>query len=74
MGLLKLIRPDTYVAVTDSYPKGQLEEIAKICGELVVLEPQSIGISSTKEVEEVLLKRLDKGYRLMVEDIKAGKI
>lgn len=73
-GLLEAVKPDVYVAVTDSYPKKQLSEIRKLCGELVVLERQGVGISTTAEIEAVLLQRIGKGFDQMIESIKDGKI
>ena len=73
-GLLEAVKPDVYVAVTDSYPRRQLSEIRKLCGELVVLERQGVGISTTAEIEAVLLQRIGKGFDQMIQSIKEGKI
>lgn len=40
-GLIKKIRPDVFVAVEDSYPQRQQEEIKLHCKELVVLPRQA---------------------------------
>lgn len=47
-GLLQVVRPDVYVAVEDSYPQSQLDQIRQYCGELVVLPRQAE--TSTSEI------------------------
>ncbi len=39
--LVTAIKPDVFVAVVDSYPKDQLEELKKYCKEVIVLERQA---------------------------------
>ncbi len=73
-GLLNLVKPDVYVAVTNSYPEDQLAEICALCGELVVLAPQGVGISTTQEILQVVEKRMRKGVDLMFDHLKEGKI
>lgn len=73
-GLLKAVKPDVYVAVTNSYPEEQLKEIQEFCPELIVLDPQGVGISTTQEIMEVVEKRMRKGVDLMFQSLRDGKI
>lgn len=40
-GLIKAVRPDIFIAVLDSYPDWQLEEIRRYVGEIKVLQRQA---------------------------------
>lgn len=68
-GLLRLIRPDVFVAVEDSYPPEQRAEIQRYSGELVVLPRQAESTSSTGIIQNLikgnpeLMERLAKGIR-----------
>ena len=64
-GLLKKIKPDIFVAVEDSYPKEQLEEIKKHCGKLVVLPRQAENTSTSKMIQQTVKKHLEKMYNLV---------
>lgn len=39
-----------------------------------MLDPQGVGISTTAEIEAVVLKRVGKGFEQMIQSIKDGKI
>lgn len=40
-GLVKEIKPDVFVAVVDSYPQEQIDELKKYCKEVIVLDRQA---------------------------------
>ena len=63
--LLKKIRPDVFVAVVDSYPKKQLNDIKKYCKELVVLPRQAENTSTTRMVQDTVKKHLDEMYAMV---------
>lgn len=64
-GLIKAVRPDVFVAVEDSYPESQLEEIRKHCGDVVVLPRQAQNTSTTNLVQGAVKKHLDQMYSLL---------
>lgn len=64
-GLVKKIKPDIFVAVRDSYPKSQLDEIKKYCGKLVILPRQAENTSTTKMIQFTVKKHLDEMYELL---------
>lgn len=47
-GLIKLIRPDTLVVTEETYNEETLQELTKICGQVVCLEPQAETSTSAK--------------------------
>lgn len=55
-GLLKMLRPNIFVAVEDSYPEEQKEMIKKFCGELVVLPRQAEDTSSSEIIQRIIKK------------------
>lgn len=63
--LLKRLNPDVFVAVEDSYPKEQLDEIAKFCTELVVLPRQAENTSTSRMIQYAVKKHLDKMYEIL---------
>ena len=62
--LIKKLKPDVFVAVEDSYPKKQLEEIKKYCAELVVLPRQAENTSTTRLIQGTIKKQLDQMYKM----------
>jgi D-beta-D-heptose 7-phosphate kinase/D-beta-D-heptose 1-phosphate adenosyltransferase len=62
--LVKKIKPDVFVAVEDSYPEKQLEEIKKYCTELIVLPRQAENTSTTRLIQGTIKKQLDQMYKL----------
>jgi rfaE bifunctional protein nucleotidyltransferase chain/domain len=62
--LIKKLKPDVFVAVEDSYPKEQLEEIKKYCTELVVLPRQAENTSTTRLIQGTIKKQLDQMYKM----------
>jgi rfaE bifunctional protein nucleotidyltransferase chain/domain len=65
--LLKKIHPDVFVAVEDSYPEKQLQEIRPHCGELIVLPRQAENTSTTRMIQGTIKKQLDQMYKLIDE-------
>lgn len=63
--LLRKVKPDVFVAVEDSYPKDQLDEIKQHCSELVVLPRQAENTSTTRMVQETVKKHLEQMYALV---------
>ncbi len=53
-GLLRMIKPDIFVAVEDSYPDDQKIEIEKFCGKLAVLPRQAQNTSSSMIIQQVI--------------------
>ncbi len=66
-GLVKAIHPDVFVAVEDSYPQEQLDDIKRHVGELIVLPRQAETTSTTKMIQFAVKKHLDKMYEILDE-------
>ena len=64
-GLAKAVKPDVFVAVVDSYPQEQLDEIKKHCKELVVLPRQAENTSTSRLIQGTIKKHLDEMYKLI---------
>ena len=62
--LIKKIQPDIFVAVEDSYPQDQLDEIQKYCGKLVVLPRQAENTSTSRMIQDTVKKHLNKMHKL----------
>lgn len=56
--LIKKIRPDVFIAVEDSYPEEQLNEIKMYCVEVVVLPRQAENTSTSKVIQDTVKKTL----------------
>ncbi|MCK5413219.1 MAG: adenylyltransferase/cytidyltransferase family protein [Candidatus Pacebacteria bacterium] len=59
MNILKKVNPDVFVAIEESYPKEQREEIEKLCGEMKLLERQAENTSTSDIIEKTFKKRLE---------------
>ncbi|MDQ3008070.1 MAG: adenylyltransferase/cytidyltransferase family protein [bacterium] len=46
--LVKTVKPDVLIATTDTYTDQQIQELEKICGKVVVLEPMATTSTSAK--------------------------
>lgn len=46
--LIKLIKPDTLIATKETYTDKEIKQLEKICGQIVVLEPQATTSTSAK--------------------------
>jgi D-glycero-beta-D-manno-heptose 1-phosphate adenylyltransferase len=64
-GLVRELEPDVFVAVEDSYPQEQLDEIEKHCEKLIVLPRQAENTSTTNLVQNTVKKHLDQMYSLL---------
>jgi rfaE bifunctional protein nucleotidyltransferase chain/domain len=60
--LIKLIRPDVLIATQDTYTKEQIKQLAKYCGEVVVLDPQATTSTTAK------LRRMNIGLSNKMKD------
>ena len=58
-GLLKIVQPDVYVAVTDSYPADQIKDIKKFAGQVLQLPRQAQQTSSTNIIERTVKSHLE---------------
>ncbi len=56
-GLLKAVGPDVFVAVEDSYPKDQVEEIQTFCGGVEVLSRQAT-TSTSEQIRRTLITQI----------------
>jgi D-beta-D-heptose 7-phosphate kinase/D-beta-D-heptose 1-phosphate adenosyltransferase len=65
--LIRRIRPDVFVAVEDSYPEQQIEDIKQFCGELVCLPRQAQNTSTSRIVEDAVKKHIGKLLELTME-------
>ncbi len=66
--LIKLLTPDVFIAVEDSYPPEQIEEIKKFCADVTVLPRQAENTSTSDFVQKMLkgnllplIEKLSKG-------------
>jgi len=57
--LLDIVKPDTFVAVTDSYPPEQIEDIRRFCANVEQLPRQADDTSTSNLVEKIM-----KGHQL----------
>lgn len=60
-GLIKMLRPDIFVAVEDSYPEEQREIIRQFCGALIILPRQAENTSSTRIIEKIMRHAKESG-------------
>ncbi len=56
--LIEVLRPDLFVAVQDSYPKEQIEQIKEYCKEVIVLPRQAENTSTSDIVQNMLKESL----------------
>ena len=47
-GLIRLIKPDTLVVTQETYSQEQLEQLSKLCGQVICLEPQATTSTSAE--------------------------
>lgn len=66
-GLLKLVKPDVFVAVEDSYPESQLRIIRRHCGRLIVLPRQAEQTSTSFVVQKIIKQNPELVEKLMRE-------
>ena len=63
--LVRTIQPDIFVAVEESYPQTQLDEIKRHCANLVMLPRQAENTSTTRMIQQVVKQHLDQMYTLL---------
>lgn len=63
--LIKIIKPDVFIAVEDSYSKKQIADIKKYCKEVIVLPRQAERTSTSKMIQYAVKKHLDEMYQLL---------
>jgi rfaE bifunctional protein nucleotidyltransferase chain/domain len=56
--LVKIIQPDVFVCIAESYPEQQRKEIKQFCAELVELPRQAENTSTTKIIEKAIKTHL----------------
>lgn len=66
--LIKLVRPDTLIATEGTYKSQDLKKLRKICGEVVVLEPQATTSTTAK------LRRLNIGLARKIKEAVTDSI
>lgn len=66
--LIKLLKPDVLIATQGTYTPEQIKKLKKICGQVVVLEPQAITSTSAK------LRRLNIGLSQKMKDAVTDSI
>jgi D-glycero-beta-D-manno-heptose 1-phosphate adenylyltransferase len=81
--LIKVVRPDVLIATKETYSKDDLKELKKICGKVVVLEPQAttstsakirlLQISTAKKLEQSLTPRLISTIQEVLSGVKGTK-
>ena len=59
-GLLKTVKPDVFVAVTDSYPPAQIRDIKKMVKDVIQLPRQAEKTSSTNIIEKTVKSHFEK--------------
>src|SRR3989344_1889365 len=59
-GLIKKVRPDVFIAVEDSYPEAQLEDIKQYSKEVIVLPRQAENTSTSKLIQDTLKRHIIK--------------
>ncbi len=63
--LIKVLKPDVFIAVEDSYPPSQRREIKKYCNELVVLPRQAENTSSSSIIQDSFKKNISAMMELL---------
>jgi len=67
--LIKILKPDVFVAVEDSYPDSQLDDIRKYCKDVVVL-PRQAQTSTSATIEKAVKIRGTKALAKLQSAIK----
>jgi D-beta-D-heptose 7-phosphate kinase/D-beta-D-heptose 1-phosphate adenosyltransferase len=68
--LLKKIKPDVFVAVEDSYPKEQLDEIKKYAEQVIVFPRQAENTSTSRMIQNTVKKHLEEMYDMVGKKLK----
>lgn len=67
-GLLREVRPDLFVAVVDSYPEQQLQDIRAFGTEVVVLPRQAESTSTSALIEQTLKKNFLPAFQRALDE------
>lgn len=80
--LIRLIRPDTLIATEETYTPSQIEELKKLCKEVVILEPMAttstsaklrrVQMGAAKKVGQDISKKLIKTIEDALAELKAS--
>ena len=57
--LVKRVKPDVFIAVEDSYPQEQIDELKKHSKEVIVLPRKANATSTSKMIQETVKKNLE---------------
>ena len=78
--MIKIVRPDVLIATKETYDSKQIKEIEKICGKVVVLDPQAttstsakirrLQITTANKVEQRLRPKLIETIEEVLDEIK----
>lgn len=60
MELVKVVRPDAFVCVDSSYSDEQVRQLKELCAEVYVLPRQAKNTSTSRIIEQVAKKQLEK--------------
>ncbi|MBT3356638.1 adenylyltransferase/cytidyltransferase family protein [bacterium] len=83
--LIRIVKPDTLIATAETYTPKKLEAVKKLCGDVVVLDPQAttstsakirrLQITTANKIENSLRPKLIATIEEVLSDIKgkAGK-
>jgi D-beta-D-heptose 7-phosphate kinase/D-beta-D-heptose 1-phosphate adenosyltransferase len=76
--LIKMVAPDVLIATKETYNKKELQDLKKLCGKVVVLEPQAVTSTSAKirlmqiNTAKKLQKNLTPKLLKAIEDVISG--
>jgi len=81
--LIKIIKPDVLIATKETYKPEQIEELKKICGQVVILDPMAVTSTSAKirllqmgaakKIESVLTNKLIRTIEEVLSELKGEK-
>lgn len=81
--LIKIIKPDVLIATKETYKPEQIEELEKICGQVVILDPMAVTSTSAKirllqmgaakKIESVLTNKLIRTIEEVLSELKGEK-
>ena len=70
--LIRIVRPNVFVAVEDSYPPKQIRNIKRYCDKLVIL-PRQAETSTSKKIQDIAKGRLTQELLKFVKKIEHGE-
>lgn len=81
--LIKIIKPDVLIATKETYKPEQIEELKKICGQVIILDPMAVTSTSAKirllqmgaakKIESVLTNKLIRTIEEVLSELKGEK-